>query len=129
MTYSIGEFAGIIGIPTSTLRYYEKEGLLKPDRDKNNLRVFTEAEVGWVRFLLHLKGTGMSMAELKQYTLWRAEGDSTLQHRLDLLKQRQLLLRHEMAELEQNLDIVTRKIGFYDDRLAGETYAFVLYPD
>ncbi|WP_319996259.1 MerR family DNA-binding transcriptional regulator [Trichococcus shcherbakoviae] len=39
MSYSIGEFSKMIGLPVSTLRYYENEGLLKPDRDENNLRV------------------------------------------------------------------------------------------
>ena len=78
MSYSIGEFSKMIGLPVSTLRYYENEGLLKPDRDENNLRVYTDQDLKWVTFLLHLKGTGMSMAELKQYTIWRAEGDGTL---------------------------------------------------
>ncbi|MCI4168305.1 MerR family DNA-binding transcriptional regulator [Bacillus spizizenii] len=36
--YSIGEFANIISVTTSTLRYYEKEGLLNPHRNKNNIR-------------------------------------------------------------------------------------------
>ena len=37
MSYSIGEFSKMIDLPVSTLRYYENEGLLKPDRDENNL--------------------------------------------------------------------------------------------
>ncbi|MEI1422286.1 MerR family transcriptional regulator [Bacillus cabrialesii] len=32
--YSIGEFANIIGVTTSTLRYYEKERLLTPHEMK-----------------------------------------------------------------------------------------------
>ena len=59
MSYSIGEFSKMIGLPVSTLRYYENEGLLKPDRDENNLRVYTDQDLKWVTFLLHLKGTGM----------------------------------------------------------------------
>ncbi|WP_390894829.1 MerR family DNA-binding transcriptional regulator [Bacillus spizizenii] len=38
MPYSIGEYANIISVTTSTLRYYEKEGLLNPHRNKNNIR-------------------------------------------------------------------------------------------
>lgn len=47
MSYSIGEFSKMIGIPTSTLRYYESEGLLKPNRDENNLRIYTDYDIGW----------------------------------------------------------------------------------
>ena len=48
MSYSIGEFSKMIGLPVSTLRYYENEGLLKPDRDENNLRVYTDQDLKWV---------------------------------------------------------------------------------
>ncbi|MEC1587108.1 MerR family transcriptional regulator [Bacillus spizizenii] len=72
--YSIGEFANIISVTTSTLRYYEKEGLLNPHRNENNIREFTDHDIGWVRFLLHLKDSGMTMTELKQYTAWASNG-------------------------------------------------------
>lgn len=74
MPYSIGEFAEIVGVNKSTLRYYEMEGLLTPHRSDNNLREYTDQDIGWVQFLLHLKDSGMTMAELKQYTEWRAMG-------------------------------------------------------
>jgi DNA-binding transcriptional MerR regulator len=129
MPYSIGEFSKIIGIPTSTLRYYENEGLLKPDRDENNLRVYTDDDIGWTTFLLHLKGTGMSMAELKQYTAWRAEGDATMQERMDLLEKRHQLLQENIQALIQNLDVLERKINFYENRLKGKKYAFAFKSD
>lgn len=78
ISYSIGEFANIIGVTTSTLRFYEKEGLLTPHRNENNIREYTDQDIGWMRFLLHLKDSGMSMAELKQYTAWREMGDETI---------------------------------------------------
>ena len=91
MSYSIGEFSKMIGLPVSTLRYYENEGLLKPDRDENNLRVYTDQALKWVTFLLHLKGTGMSMADANQHPLWRAEGDATMLERMELLEKRRRL--------------------------------------
>nr|WGD72138.1 MerR family transcriptional regulator [Bacillus subtilis] len=45
--YSIGEFANIIGLTTSTLRYYEKEGLLTPHRNDHNIREFTDQDIDW----------------------------------------------------------------------------------
>ena len=117
MSYSIGEFSKMIGLPVSTLRYYENEGLLKPDRDENNLRVYTDQDLKWVTFLLHLKGTGMSMAELKQYTIWRAEGDATMLERMELLEKRRRLLEKDIQALMHNLEVIENKIDFYEDRL------------
>ncbi len=119
MSYSIGEFSKMIGLPVSTLRYYENEGLLKPNRDENNLRVYTDQDFKWVTFLLHLKGTGMSMAELKQYTIWRAEGDATMLERMELLEKRRRLLEKDIQAFMHNLDVIENKINFYEDRLKG----------
>ncbi|MFL0498374.1 MerR family transcriptional regulator [Priestia megaterium] len=129
MTYSIGEFAEILGVTPSTLRYYEQEGLLTPRRNKNNLREFTDYDIGWAQFLLHLKGSGMSVTELKKYTKWRSMGDETIPDRLDLLEKRKHLVELEMQALQQNLDILNRKIEFYNDQLEGKKYEFVLYPN
>ncbi|WP_223068075.1 MerR family transcriptional regulator [Paenibacillus caui] len=128
MTYSIGEFGKIVGVPSSTLRFYEAEGLLTPYRNENNVREYTERDIGLVQFLLHLKNSGMSMTELKRYTEWRAMGDKTIPERLDLLEERKRLVELEIQALEQNLDILNRKIVFYEDQLKGKQYEFVLYP-
>ena len=119
MSYSIGEFSKMIGLPVSTLRYYENEGLLKPDRDKNNLRIYKDQNLKWMTFLLHLKNTGMSMAELKQYTIWRAEGDATMLERMELLEKRRRLLEKDIQALMHNLEVIENKIDFYEERLAG----------
>lgn len=126
VTYSIGEFAQLVNITTSTLRYYEQEGLLTPGRDKNNLRVFTDQDIGWVKFLLHLKGSGMTITELKKYTEWRSMGDQTIYERKNLLEKRKQMVADEMKALQENLDILNRKIEFYEDRLKGHRYEFVL---
>ncbi|MEC0240235.1 MerR family transcriptional regulator [Paenibacillus dokdonensis] len=128
MNYPIGEFANIVGVNKSTLRYYESEGLLTPHRNKNNLREYNEHDIGWFQFLLHLKNTGMSMTELKQYTKWRAMGDETIPDRLKLLEQRKQFVEQEIQALQQNLDILNRKMVFYNDQMKGNKYDFVLIP-
>ncbi len=128
VTYSIGEFAKIVGVTPSMLRYYEMEGLLTAQRNENNVREFTDYDIGWVQFLLHLKDSGMSMTELKQYTRWREMGEATIPQRLDLLEKRRSLVEQKMQALQQNLDVLNRKIVFYEDQLKGNKYEFVLYP-
>lgn len=41
MTFIVGEMAKLLGVPSSTLRYYDKEGLLPfVERSTNGIRVF-----------------------------------------------------------------------------------------
>ena len=70
--YKIGEFAKLVGLSSFTLRYYEKEGLIKPQRNVSGLRYYTKADIKWVGFLLHLKGTGMRITEIIKYVELRA---------------------------------------------------------
>lgn len=65
MSFSIGEFSELVDIPSSTLRFYEKEGLITPERDKNNLRTYSEEDANWLKFLLHLKGAGIINRRIK----------------------------------------------------------------
>ena len=65
--YQIGEVANILGIPTSTLRQYDKVGLLIPSvRDEaNNYRMYTEEQVLDAANILHLKRMGISLEMIK----------------------------------------------------------------
>lgn len=69
---SIRAFADIFGLTPATVRYYESLGLIAPQRTSGQRRYFTQKDVDWMRFVLHLKNTGMSMAQLQQYVLLRS---------------------------------------------------------
>jgi DNA-binding transcriptional MerR regulator len=85
MTYRIGKLAKRIGVNEHTLRYYEKEGLVVPQRDENNIRYYTEENKLWVEFILHMKETGMSIEDLKRYTtLWKL-GEEGIPEMIDIL--------------------------------------------
>jgi DNA-binding transcriptional MerR regulator len=118
--YRIGDFAEITGLTSPTLRYYEKEGLVKPHRSDNGLRYYTDADVSWIKFLLHLKSTGMSIEQLKQYVQWRAEGDSTINKRLDLLKEVRSEFLKKMDDLDHSLTILNDKIDWYAGKSNGD---------
>lgn len=118
-TYPIGTFAKKIGLSASTIRYYEREGLLKSHRDHAGRRYFTNSDIDWVKFLLHLKGTGMRIQELKQYVQWRAQGDATIPNRLALLKETQDNFRQRFREVQHHLEIINDKIAWYEAKERG----------
>ncbi|MBZ1504160.1 MerR family transcriptional regulator [Latilactobacillus curvatus] len=115
--YKIGEFAKLVGLSTYTLRYYEDQGLIMPQRDASGVRFYTLEDVKWVGFILHLKGTGMRITELKQYVALRAQGDATIEARKALLQKAKAQAEAELAERQANLQILTRKIDWYDGKL------------
>lgn len=119
--YTIGEFGVKMGLTASTLRYYENEGLIKPHRYENKRRFYTEDDVRWVRFINHLKGTGMSISELKQYIAWREQGDRTIPQRLKLLKGTKNNFLQQFADIQHHLQILNDKINWYETKEAGLT--------
>ena len=49
MVYTIGEMAKMLGVPASTLRYYDKEGLLPfVARSSGGIRQFRESDIEWL---------------------------------------------------------------------------------
>ncbi len=118
-TYNIGEFSQLTGIPTSTLRYYETENLIKPQRSANGHRYYTRDDFDWLRFLNHLKGAGMSIADLKQYIMLREQGDKTIPQRLALLKTTKHNFLKELSEIQQHLQILNDKINWYEAKDTG----------
>ncbi|MSD84273.1 MerR family transcriptional regulator [Lactobacillus curvatus] len=115
--YKIGEFAKLVGLSTYTLRYYEDQGLIMPQRDAAGVRFYTIEDVKWVGFILHLKGTGMRITELKRYVQLRAQGDATIEARKALLEKTKAQAEAELAELQANLQVLTHKIDWYDGKL------------
>ena len=83
------------------LKYYCNEGLVpNVKRDKNNRRVFDEADVKWIKDLICLKKCGMSIQEMKEYLDLCLQGQSTIPRRKELLAKKQDALRASIQELE-----------------------------
>lgn len=128
--YHIGEFAKHVGLSSYTLRYYEQVGLLLPHRDANNQRYYTDDDVAWLIFILHLKGTGMSLTQLKQYVQLRAAGDATIPARLALLQTVQAEARAQIRALQANLAVLDHKVDWYQgkvDATIAQTESFADY--
>ena len=117
--YSIRAFADIFGLTPATVRYYESLGLISPQRSVNQRRFYTEKDVDWMRFILHLKNTGMSMEQLQQYVLLRSQGDVTIAERLELLLQTRDDFLQQQAKLQKHLQILNDKIEWYQRRQQG----------
>jgi DNA-binding transcriptional MerR regulator len=114
LTYSIGEFSKLVGLSGYTLRFYEKEGLIKVNRDENNVRIYSDENKLWIESLLHLKNTGMSLKDMKRFAMWGHMGDKTMEERLDLLRNHRKKVVEDLEKLRQSLEHLDKKIDFYE---------------
>nr|WP_314227888.1 MerR family transcriptional regulator [uncultured Kingella sp.] len=111
--YTISQFAEQLGISTDTLRYYEKEGLLAPQRNAAGYRVYTERDEVWFGFVKRLKDTGMPMAQIKRYAELRHAGDATLAERCAMLEAHRQALVEKQRELAKHQAHLDDKIRHY----------------
>ena len=113
----IGQFSSATGIVESTLRYYEKKGLIRIARDKNNRRNYSEADVTWVQFIQKLKNTGMMLKDIQRYSDLRYEGDSTMPERLEVLKAHKKYVDEQCARWNRYAQNLDDKMDFYRERI------------
>ena len=78
MMYTVGEMAKLLNIPGSTLRYYDKEGLLPfVERSSGGIRMFQEKDYEWLKVISCLKKAGMSLNCLLYTSLRGARSTSS----------------------------------------------------
>ena len=122
MAYTVGEMAKRLGVPASTLRYYDKEGLLPfVGRSSGGIRVFEEKDFEWLRIIECLKKTGMSLKDIREYIELAMLGDATIAQRLEMFRKQKAVLEARMAELQQTMDTLDYKCWFYETAKARGT--------
>lgn len=55
----------MLGITKEALRYYEKEGLIKPEMDENNYRNYLQSDIDVLKLILMLRSMEISIDEIK----------------------------------------------------------------
>lgn len=116
--YTVGEISKMFDLPISTLRYYDKEGLLlKLQRDKSGIRKFNDKTIEALRVIECLKKTGMSIKEIKEFMKWCSLGDNTLLKRRQMFVKQKKSIESQIKELEKVLDMIKYKCWYYDEAI------------
>lgn len=119
---TIGEIAKQTNLAESTLRYYEKKGLLKVERDRNLRRVYSESDIEWIRFIRRLKETGMPLQAIQHYSELRYLGASTMAERLAMLQTHKEYVLEQCQKWEDYLRNLEDKIAFYQNTIDQGNY-------
>ncbi|MBX9592707.1 MAG: MerR family transcriptional regulator [Hyphomonadaceae bacterium] len=94
---TIGALARRMGVQTSAVRYYERQGLIVSERLDNGYRVYTQDAVNALRFICRAKALGFSLEQIGEILQIRRRDDQPCARVKGLI--------------ERNLADVDRKIG------------------
>ena len=118
MSYTISEAAQKTGLPPSTIRYYDKEGLLPNIKRKNGIRVFEDMDLRLMGLLTCLKNTGMPIKRIRDYVELTSKGDETLQERYEIIKAQRQFVLDQIEQLQYYLEELDFKDWYYNKALA-----------
>lgn len=114
MFYTVGEMAKILNTTSSTLRYYDKEGLLPfVERTGSGIRMFKDSDYEWLLVIDCLKNTGMGIKDIKKFIDMAITGDATIKERLQMILRQRESVQEQMAKLQQTLDTLNYKVWYY----------------
>ena len=118
--WDIATTADRLGVSAHTLRYYERIGLVRVDRDASGHRRYDAAGVRRLVFLTRMRASGMPIRDLRRYVALVEAGRDTVPERLSLLTEHRDGLRTRIDELRLALAATDYKIAAYTRELEGQ---------
>lgn len=100
--YTISQLAHAAEIPTTTIRYYERIGLVKPeDRSVGNYRLYSDQSLRKLKFIRKAQSTGFTLDDVK-VLLTAEEGKAPGCREVQpLIEERLVDVRQKLLDLEE----------------------------
>jgi DNA-binding transcriptional MerR regulator len=120
--YSIREASKLTGLPSSTLRYYESIGIIKPvTRDSSSKhRVYNQSDLDILDTIACLNATGMALEDMRTYISNATEGDVDFDTQIDLLQTQAERLKVEAEHIKLRQRYVALKIEYWEVAKRGD---------
>lgn len=115
---SIAEVSQQFDISATTLRYYERIGLMDPvKKNGSGHRYYTEHDLRRIRFIKCMRTSGMTVEQIKKYVDLFHEGEQTIPQRKELLIEQLANLNQQVDELKTVIHYLENKIDNYEETL------------
>jgi len=104
---TIGQLAAAAEVPTSTVRYYERAGLLSPSsRSAGNYRLYSEEDLARLRFIRAAQATGFTLDDVHELLRPAPCGEvqARIEARIEQVRTRMRELRHVERVLRASLE-------------------------
>ena len=116
--YTIGQVSEMTGLPVSTLRYYDKEGLFPGMERQSGIRKFGDRELEALRVIECLKRSGLEIRDIRQFMDWCAQGSETYPQRRELFVRQKAAVEAELERMERVRDMLIFKCWYYEQAMA-----------
>lgn len=114
-TYSIKEVAALVGLPPSTLRYYEDVSVIPAiARDPSSgHRIYTEDDLELLTWGACLSASGMSIADMREYVRSGLGAERDVSEFISLLEQQDARLQEEAQIIELRREFLRTKVAYW----------------
>lgn len=116
--FTIGQISEQFGLPISTLRYYDRQGLFPGMERTSGARRFGPREVETLRLIECLKKSGLEIRDIKQFIDWCQQGSETFPQRKEMFEKQRETVEKEIEHMEKVLDMLKFKCWFYEQAMA-----------
>ncbi len=97
--YTIGQLARRVGMPTSTLRYYEKVGLLEPSgRTEAGYRIYDADAEQILTFIHRAQRIGFSLSDIRHFLTGKRDGALLDETVADIAERRYLEIERQLTD-------------------------------
>ncbi|WP_338779575.1 MerR family transcriptional regulator [Metabacillus sp. FJAT-52054] len=115
MPYSMKYLVDHLNVTANTLRYYEKEGILKNiSRDSKGHRIYDGKNIETLDFIRTLRLTGMPISKIKEYLDLYEFGDDTISQRKEMMMRHKLVVQNKINEDLKHLEAISYKVAMYE---------------
>jgi MerR family transcriptional regulator, aldehyde-responsive regulator len=120
--YTISEAVARCGLPESTLRYWERIGLVRRiDRDDSSRhRRYTADDVAMLETLANLRAVGLSIEDMRRYLAGARRGDQAAREQRELFEAHARRLAAEIEAIELRRRYLDLKVRYWSAREVGD---------
>jgi DNA-binding transcriptional MerR regulator len=120
--FTIAETVARCGLPESTLRYWERIGLVRPiERDaSSHHRRYSREDVATLETLANLRAVGLSIKDMRAYLAGARRGDEAAGEQRALFEAHARRLADDMIALELRRSYLDLKVQYWSAREVGD---------
>ena len=113
MKYSITDLSKRFNLPASTIRYYEKIGLLENVEHINSRRFYDDSHIDRLNAIECFKQALLPLDEIKLFFTYEKDMEANADKILDMMKAQEAKSKEALETLQAGLAHLQKKIRFY----------------
>lgn len=113
MTYSITDLTKKFNLPASTIRYYEKIGLLENVEHVNSRRLYNDSHIDRLNAIECFKKALLPLDEIKLFFSYEKDMENNSEKILEMMKSQEAKTIESLVALQAGLEHLQKKIRFY----------------